>query len=195
MKALMALMQIRQQEDALRDRTGVLDQQRSTDQHYNEETRDTANQQEEVRAGVEKLRSAPEFPVPSESLAPVSKAMQETTALLNKPDTGDLTIGTETDAVNMLDEIILAQAKKSGKGMSSLMRMMGVGHGNTPGGSTAGGDTDKPNIHVSGSRSGAVDEARHVVQAAGNGGAPLPAEFREAIQNYQRAIEQEGKSK
>ena len=118
--------------------------------------------------------------------------MGEAKTLLDKPDTGDPTVADQTDAINMLDRVIMDQAQKSGKSMASLMAMMGMKPGKTPGkGYFGGGDTDRANEHIAGTTTGNASDQRHILQAGGNAGAPLPAEFRDAIENYQRAIEQE----
>ena len=117
--------------------------------------------------------------------------MRDAKTLLDKPDTGDPTVADQTDALNMLDAIIMEQAKKSGQSMSSLMAMMGMKPGSKPGkGYFGGGDTDRQNEAVTGSRTGNASESRHILQASGNAGAPLPTEFRDAIESYQRAVEQ-----
>lgn len=192
MKALMALLRLRQQEDVLREQTGALDRQKNSNPRYGEDAHAAAARQKEVRQGVEQLQEDADFPIPSEQLAPIGKAMQDAGTLLDKPDTGDPAIAAETDAINMLDAILLAQSGKSGKSMASLMQMMGFGAGALGGGSMAGGGTDRANIPIAGSRAGTAPEGRHVVQAGGGTGSQIPAEFREAIESYQHAIEQEG---
>ncbi len=193
MKAMLALMRLRQSEAALRDRTGALEQQKESNPRYDMEAEGTALAQTGVKTGVDQLQADPTFPVPPETLAPIGQAMGDASALLIKPETGAPTVAAETDAIDLLDEIIMSESQKSGKNskaMAGLMRMMGMGK--TPGGNTAGGDTDRPNIVVPGTRASSRPDTHRVVQASGITGAPVPAEFREAIENYQRAIEQEG---
>jgi hypothetical protein len=122
----------------------------------------------------------------------VTKAMTDAKTLLDKPETGDPTVAAQTDAINLLDQIIMDRAKKSGQSMSSLMAMMGAKPGGNAGtGYFGGGTTNRANEHISGTRTGEASDPRHVLQASGNAGAPLPAEFRDAIESYQRAIGQE----
>lgn len=192
MKALMALLHIREQQDELRDRTGALDNQKATDKNYNADAQDTSKQQQDVQGQVQQLQADPDFPVPAEKLGRVAKAMGDAKTLLDKPDTGAPTIAAQTDALNLLDEIIMEQAKKSGQSMASLMAMMGMGQpGKSGGGYFGGGDTNRPNEHIAGTTTGNASDPRHVLQAGGNATAPLPAEFRDAIENYQRDVEQE----
>lgn len=192
MKALMALLKIRQQQDELRDRTGALENQKAANQNYNADAKETATKQGDVRSQVQDLQDDPEFPVPAEKLGQVAKAMGDAKTLLDKPDTGDPTVADQTDALNLLDAIIMEQSKKSGQSMSSLMAMMGMKPGSQPGkGFFGGGDTDRQNENIAGSRTGNSTDPRKVLQAAGNSGAPLPAEFRDAIESYQHNVGQE----
>ena len=192
MKTMMALMKIRQQEDALREQTSAIDQQKKSDSNYDQETKDAATRQQEIGQSLDEVANDPESQLPPEELAPIQKAMKDAGMLLSKPDTGNPTTAAETDAINMLDAAILAAGKKSGKSMASLMQMMGFGPGKSSGGNTSGGDTDRMNTPIPGTRVGAAAEGRHTTQTTGNGSAPLPSEFREAIEGYQHAIEQEG---
>jgi hypothetical protein len=192
MKALMALLHIRQQQDEIRERTGALENQKAASQTYAADTQDTSKQQGDVQGAVQQLQADPDFPVPAEDLGPIAKVMGEAKTLLDKPDTGDPTVADQTDAINMLDRIIMEQAQKSGKSMASLMAMMGNKPGSKPGkGFFGGGDTSRENEHIAGTHTGNESDPRHILQATGNAGAPLPAEFRDAIENYQHAIEQE----
>jgi len=195
MKTMMALLQIRQQEDALREQTTTLDHQKNSDSHYHQEAKDAAARQQEIGQSLDQLGNDPESSLPPEELAPISKAMKDAGMLLSKPDTGNPTTAAETDAINLLDAAIEAAGKKGGQSMASMMQMMGFGPaGKSGGGNPGGGTTDRANAYIPGSRAGAADEGRHTTQTTGNGSAPLPAEFREAIEGYQRAIEQEGRT-
>ena len=192
MKALMALLHIRERQDEIRERTGALENQKANDKDYNADAQDTSKQQLDVQTQVQQLQADPTFPVPAEDLGPIAKVMGEAKTLLDKPDTGDPTVADQTDAINMLDRIIMEMAQKSGKSMSSLMAMMGMKPGKASGkGYFGGGDTDRQNEPIAGTRTGNASDQRHILQASGNASAPLPSEFRDAIESYQRAVEQE----
>lgn len=191
-KALMALLQLRQQEDSLRDRTDAIEQQKSSNANYGDDASAAATRQDEILQSLGELQEDAEFPVPGQDLGRIAKAMQDAKTLLNTPQTGAPTIAAETDAINLLDAAILGLGKKSGNGMSGLVGMMGLG-GSSAGGSTAGGDTNRSNTTVPGSREGAMAEARRILHASGGADSQVPAEFRDAIESYQRAIEQEGR--
>lgn len=191
--ALMALLKLRQQQDMIRERTQALERQKKFDETYDADAKATSKEQEEARANSQQLQDDPQFPVPADQIGQVTKAMREAKELLDKPETGEATVGDQTDAINLLDQIIQDMAKKSGKSMSSLMAMMGAkpGSSNSGTGYFGGGSTDRANVRVQGSRNGEASEQRHVMQASGSEGAPLPAEYRDAIENYQRAVGQE----
>jgi hypothetical protein len=184
MQALMALSQLRQRQDQLREQTAVIDEEKGTSQDYSSEAQDAAQQQGELRDHVQALEQDPTFPIPPEKLAPVGKAMSDAAGLLAKPETGQPTNDAQTDAINLLDAAIAQQAQKTGQGASALMAMMGMG------GNTSGGTTNKPNVSIPGTREGPAPDARSVNQAGGVDNSELPGEFRDAIESYHRAIEQ-----
>jgi hypothetical protein len=186
MQALLALMQLRKQQDQLREQTSVIEEQKGTNADYSGQAKDAAGQQGTLRDQVQSLSQDPTFPVPPAQLAPVGKSMDDATGQLGKPETGKPTYDAQTDAINLLDEIISQQSQKSGGSASALMAMMGMGgHGNT-----AGGTTNRPNVPVAGSREGREPDPRTVIQAGGVDNSQLPGEFRDAIESYHRAIEQ-----
>ena len=49
MKALMALLQLREQEDTLRERTGAIDKQKNSNPHHADDARGAATQQQEIQ--------------------------------------------------------------------------------------------------------------------------------------------------
>ncbi len=175
----------------MRDQTSVLEEQKQTSPDYPSGAQDAATQQSALRDQVQALAQDPSFPVPPAQLNPVGKAMGDAAGLLGKPETGQPTYAAQTDAINLLDDAIAQQAQKAGQSASSLMAMMGMGAGAGAGkGSTAGGTTDKPNVPIPGSREGQAPDQRTVIQAGGIDNSQLPAEFRDAIESYHRAIEQ-----
>jgi hypothetical protein len=133
------------------------------------------------------MRQDPTFPVQPADLAPASKAMNDATTLLAKPDTGSPTTAAQTDAVNILDGVIAALAQKTGQDATALTQMMGMG--NSGKGSTAGGTTNHANVPILGSTDDAAPDQRRVTQASGMDSAALPGEYRDAIESYHRAME------
>ena len=177
MQALLALMRLRQAQEQVRDQTSALDTRKGPD--YPTEAQGVAAAQGALHDELAGMGQ--------EELAPSAKAMAEAAVLLGKPETGKPTVAAQTDALNLLDAAIAKQAAQAGTSMSALMGMMGMGAGSGTG-SMAGGTTSRPNAEVAGTREGAAEETRTVQQAGGVDRAALPAEFREAIESYHRAI-------
>ncbi|MDQ6631234.1 MAG: hypothetical protein M3Y82_05700, partial [Verrucomicrobiota bacterium] len=61
------------------------------------------------------------------------------------------------------------------------------------GGNPSGGSTDRPAPPATGNASGKRSAERTVNKASGAANLSLPAEFRETLENYFKAIEQEKK--
>jgi hypothetical protein len=189
MKALLALMRLRQQQDQLRQQTAALDEQKTSSPNYTSAAQDAASRQGAMRDQVQSMQQDPSSPVPPAKLAPIGKSMADAAGLLAKPETGPPTTNAQTDAVNLLDAVIDQMAKSSGQSAASLMAMMGMGIGGSGSGSTSGGTTNKANVQIPGSRDSAAPDQRTVIQAGGGDNSPLPGEFRDAIESYQHSIE------
>ncbi|HEX4084435.1 MAG TPA: hypothetical protein VHY22_05980 [Chthoniobacteraceae bacterium] len=188
MQALLQLMRLRQQQDQLREQTGVLQEQKETSQEYPTGAQDAARQQGGLRDQVQALQQSGALPVPPDQLSPVAKSMGDAAGLLAKPETGQPTNAAQTDAINLLDSAIAQASQKMGSSANALAAMMGMGGMGK--GNTSGGTTDKPNIEIPGSREGPGSDQRRVMQAGGMDNTQLPGEFRDAIESYQRAMEQ-----
>jgi hypothetical protein len=186
MQALLNLMRLRQQQDQLRQQTAALDAQKQSGQ-YKDGAADAGRQQSALNDTLQGMRQDPTFPVQPADLAPASKAMNDATTLLAKPDTGSPTTAAQTDAVNILDGVIAALAQKTGQDATALTQMMGMG--NSGKGSTAGGTTNHANVPILGSTDDAAPDQRRVTQASGMDSAALPGEYRDAIESYHRAME------
>ena len=183
LQAMLALMRLRQQQDQLREETSVLEEQKAYSPNYTAGAQDTADRQGALHDQIQAFAADLSFPVPPAQLKPIAQCMADAAGLLEKPETGKPTYNAQTDAINLLDAAINRQAQKSGASASALMAMMGMGN-------QSGGATDKPNTPIPGSREGRAPDERTVIQAGGVDNSQLPGEFRDAIENYHRAIEQ-----
>jgi len=186
LQALLALMRMRQEQDQLRQQTAALDAERERGADYQTAARDIGGRQSSLGGGVRVMENDPSSPVPTAELPPIAGAMDDAAALLAKPDTGEPARAAQTDAINLLDALIAQQAQAGGAGTSALAGMMGMGAGS--GGMTGGRDRE-PTLPTNGSTIGAAPGERRVNQAAGMDDAALPAEFRDAIENYHRTME------
>jgi hypothetical protein len=74
--------------------------------------------------------------------------------------------------------------------LAMLMEMMGMSPGQASGkGSYAGGEADKNSANITGDTRGAGADARGNERTAGRDLRNVPTEFREALQNYYKALE------
>jgi hypothetical protein len=134
--------------------------------------------------------------------------MERVEMLLAKTQTGEPTVAAHnvaleklSDAINLLNE----KAQKSNNSspgspsesdeMAFLMAMMqqqnpqpGMQGGMKPGMNMNGGTTDMPANAINGNAVGKAAAARSS-RKAGGGTASLPAEFRDALENYYKALE------
>jgi hypothetical protein len=177
-------MQLRQRQDQLREQTETIEEQKQTLPDYSAQAQGAQTQQSALRDAVNTLAQTPQFPVPPEKLKPVGKAMDDAAGQLARPETGKPTNDAQSDAINLLDLAIAQQSQKAGQSASAMAQLMGMG------GNPAGGTTNKLNQAIPGSREGAGADQRTVIQAGGVDNSELPGEFRDAIEGYQRAMDQ-----
>ncbi len=203
MRAMMALMRLRHREASLRDQTLALESRRADYPRYDELALRFAKTQEALMADVREIQADAMIGqvVPPAALEPVHGAMSDARDELAKPDTGEVAVAAETDAINIIDYLLESKCKGGGGGgggagssLAMLMQMMGMGAGTgrSPGGSSAGGTTDLENVTVAGARAGDAGEEREVEKASGGKGQRMPAEFRDALQGYYNSIESAG---
>ena len=190
LRRLLALLRLRQAEENVRENTTALEELKEGRPNYREDSKLLSVFQSFVADDLQKLADAG----PSEFLPKAHEAMTEADKLLNKPRTDKPTYDAETDAINLIDAEIKAMMK-SGKGkgagmMGMLSQMMGMGAGSSPGQSMMGGTTDKRNTPITGATRGAGDDARTTSKTAGRATRAVPTEFREALQNYYKAVDQ-----
>ena len=206
LERLMGILRARQAEDTLRKQTETLEQQRVQNKAAKPEEKEKfvgesgklSDQQLKVMRDVQVLKDED----PGEFLGDAQKAMSEAEQLLGKSETGKKTITSETDAINLLDAEVASMMKKgkaSPQMVQMMMQMMGMGQqpgqqpgsgqGNSPGMSSAGGTTDKPNVNVPGSPNSPNGDPRTTKKIAGRS-RTLPTEYRDALQDYFKAVEQ-----
>jgi hypothetical protein len=207
LKHLMALLRLREGQVNLRERTRMLDKNPGQETVYKESAnklRDTESKLIDTLAGVQQENDDQEL---EPALRDSSRAMQSVESLLARPVTDQGTIVAHnkaleklTDAINLLNEKAQkqnssSQAQQQGEEMAFLMQMMqqqnpkpGMQGGMTPGMNLNGGNTDMAANPQNGNATGKADAAR-ATRKAGGSAASLPAEFRDALENYYKAIE------
>lgn len=167
-----------------------------------------AESQDNLSADVQQLVLEQTHPQVIELLGQVEDIMDEVVEKLAEADTGGDTLAAQTEIIEKIYEAAKQKQQQgggSGKSGGAMMDMMermmgkkneGQGKGDKPGkegegnqgreGST--GESDSANQGTNGSASG-PREIRRVPKASGNSGADIPAEFRKAMDAYNRGLE------
>ncbi|MGZ4962074.1 MAG: hypothetical protein ACXWC8_05905 [Limisphaerales bacterium] len=212
-KTLVALLRLREGELTLRDQTSLLDSNRGTEKDYKEAARNLATKQKEIAEKLDSLEKDNSIPSLMKPFVETYDSLAEAQGLLDKPQTDKTTDDAQVKSVDLMTDLINLineQAKRpppqsqpqqseqqtSAEDMAFLMQMMknaresqgkpmqNQGGGNTSGGSAnhAGGPING-NVQGKGAAARNVGKASSVIENA-------PAEFRDALENYYRGIEQ-----
>ncbi len=212
MKMMMELFRIRQAEESLRQRTVAVEAGKKEKAEHEDHARDLSLGQRDLIKAVEKLAGENSDELPSkedfiknmdkiangemplvEPFESIRDAMTDAQSQLKKPDTGKPAQDAEIDVINLIDFLLQGDGDGGGKGggkMAGMMQMMGFGKGGkAPGANPMGGDTDRANVRIAGSRSGGVADARATQKTSGKELQRVPDEFREALEGYFNAIE------
>ncbi len=178
---------------------------------HREGSEKVAVEQDELSADVHQLVLEQTIQPVIDLLAEVQDIMAEATDLLLEPDTGGRTLAAQTEVIEKIHEAAKERQKQSGGSgeaggamMDMLERMMGdqpgegqgegegEGEGDGEGGESGGqgqtGDSDSANTNEGGSSTEFTEE-RRVPKASGTAGRALPPEFRQALEAYNRGME------
>lgn len=211
MKELLGLLRVRDREINLRHRTALLEKDKANQPAYLERAKALASSQVQIREEmgiIQGINPAAELEFP---LQDIIDSMSGVETFLNKPQTDRETDLAQTKSVELISDVINILNEQQQRGsrsqsrqgagpsaeeMAFLMQMMaipaspGLSTGMNPsgGGNLSGGTTDKEAGALSGNPSGKAGESR-AVNRAGGSSANLPAEFRDALENYFKALE------
>jgi len=187
LKRLLALLRIRQQEINIRTVTGILEERRETSRGYREDSIILSIRQNYLVEDVAAVAQAGA----GKFLGEARQAMGEAESLLMQPRTDAPAVAAETDAINLLEAEIMDMMQSSqGSPMAGAMAMMMQMMGMAPGGNFAGGYTDEPNEGLVGDVSGGGTDERNVDKTSGRSSRIVPAEFRDVLQEYYKAVDQ-----
>jgi hypothetical protein len=208
LRTLIGLLRVRDREINLRQRTGLLDRNQAAQDVYREGARSLAAAQSQIQQDLHKIQTENPVPAIEFPLQQTAESMEHVQNLLDKPQTDrqTQTVQTETishlsDAINLINEQQQRRnnrnsSQASAEEMAFLMQMMalqasGRSMNANPagGGSQAGGTTDRTATPMLGDPSGQRGEERTVRRASG-AVENLPTEFREALEDYFRGVEQ-----
>ena len=169
-----------------------------------------ADEQDELSADVQQLVMEQTVRQVIELLSEVEGIMDETTDYLAELETGGVTLAAQTEIIEKIHQAAKAKQQQSGSGeasgamMEMMEMMMGKQPGSAPGegkegrGEGAGekggegqtGESDAENSGIGGAL-GENGEERRVPKASGRAGKGLPEEFQEALDAYNRGLEEE----
>jgi hypothetical protein len=212
LKQLLGLLRMREKQVNIQERTRLLDERVAEKVTYRDGAVLLAASQGKLNRDMTKQAVENTFAMLEEAYNETVGSMTDVEGLLDRPRTDEVTrsaqdqsISLMTDLVNLLNE----QAKRSssssssGKGqgeeseqMAFLMQMMapqpsqGMQGGQTPGANMSGGTTDRASEPGSGANSDGKPGDERAVRKSSGVPQNYPTEFREALENYYRALEQ-----
>jgi hypothetical protein len=186
----------------------VTDNARSATEKHTAGSEKLADEQDELSADVQQLVIEQTIPDVIKLLGEVEGIMDETTDYLADSSTDGKTIAAQTEIIEKIHAAAKAkqQQGESGEAGSAMMdmmeRMMGKKEGEGEGkdgkqpgpkpGQGQTGDSDSGNAADGGGTSGATAE-RTVPKAGGKAGKSLPREFQDALDAYNRGLEEVSK--
>jgi len=163
-----------------------------------------AEEQDELNADVQQLVLEQTDAKVIGLLEEVEGAMDDAIDRLEEHDTGGQTIAAQTDVIEKIYQAAKQKQKGGGSSTGSAMmdmlgNMMGKGEkagkkgkGKNPGeqsGEGMTGESDSANQSVAGAADGKKEE-RRVPKASGTTGRPIPTEFRDALDAFNRGAEE-----
>jgi hypothetical protein len=212
LKQLLGLLRMREKQVNIQERTRLLDERVAEKITHRDGAVLLAASQAKLNRDMSRQAVENTFAMLEEAYNDTIVSMSDVEGLLDRPRTDEVTrsaqdksISLMTDLVNLLNE----QAKRSssssssGKGqgqeseqMAFLMQMMapqpsqGMQGGQTPGANMSGGTTDRVSEPGSNSDSDGKPGEERAVRKSSGLPQNYPTEFREALENYYRALEQ-----
>ncbi len=198
MRIMMDLLRIAQQEDALRTQTRATDRLQAGKRQHKARSRRLLDKQLDLLADINVMTADAWSPLLYDLLEEVAHAMDDAGELLERPQTDGETIAAETEVIELLTRAcgsFQSQCTSAAAGMlAQMMAQLVKSQGKKPGqGSVAGGESNfAGNAQIDGQpAAGAVGEARSVEKTSGRiDPATIPEEFREAVEQYFRAMEE-----
>ncbi|MBI3876852.1 MAG: hypothetical protein HY300_13025, partial [Verrucomicrobia bacterium] len=208
LKLLMAYVRMRGAEVNIHDRTRLLDEHRANDPGFSSAVKKLADNQRDLRGDLTRMQLENKLGAIADLIVDAQDSTREAESLLFDIKTDEPTRKAEmlavqhfSDIINLINEQI--QRNGGGQGspgeqqdMASLLQMiqqmqpgMGTLPGQSPGGNMSGGTTDRPNTGMPGDSKGLLPGTRGTTKSSGTT-RPMPAEFREALEQYFKAVEQ-----
>ncbi len=213
MKQIMALLRLRDRQATMLNMTRSLEDQRAQDPAYGDRAKILASTQDQITGDFRQTRLENRLPNLAQAYEDAFQPINESGVLLAKPQTDAGTQKAEasavehlTDLVNLINELTQNGPKSSSSSgesaeaeMEFMMQMaqqqasagMSMEASENPGSSGAGGTTNRRGEAFQGSAQGKAANSRSG-QRIGGDSKTFPVEFRDALENYFRALEKEG---
>lgn len=190
-KNFLKLARLRQEEENLRDRTRLTEEQKANNPNYREDARKLADQQRRLNDEIQNLQQDPDMAPAMKPLKDIEQAMGEAEGLLQKPQTDQPTVSTETTVIELLSNLMDAMQRQAAA-MGGMAFLLPMGGGNTGTGNPGHSASDRENTRANGDPRGRTPEERRVDKMSGREGLVLPMEFRDALEGYFNAVDQTG---
>ena len=211
MQQLIELLRLRESQVNVQERTRLLEEQRIESEIYQRGSKRVADSQDEIKHRIGFLSDGNSLEFLKEPLASAEGQTAAATELLRKPLTDAPTqkfqqeaVALLSDAINLLNEEQQRQkeqkegSQSEAEEMAMMMKLMaqrpgqgmGLAPGQQAGANMSGGDTAERAKPLSGNTTGKSADARNAAKASGTTLA-VPTEFREALSEFYKLIEQE----
>ena len=208
MKLLFSMLRLRESELRHRQQSALLEQSKAEPENYAKGVERLAEMHADSMLELNRLQFETTEPAMLDPLQETFDSMEITDNLLDKPQTDTVTYEAQTgtirsmsDVINLINEEVKRDSGQQGQSqakqeMAFMMAMMamkeqmgqGMQQNQTAGGSQAGGTTQQAASSLTGDAVGREEGGRTVSRGSG-AAARLPEEFREALQDYFRAVE------
>lgn len=198
MEVILTLLRLLQEQATIRSITRQLDRQQDEDD-YRQRARQLSARQMDAFTELGTLEQMIQSMQLTTLFDQVGMAMMDASLFLRIPQTDSEPIAAQTEAIEVLASLISQgseqMAQQNPQMAALMMQMLGAMQGQQQqsggpgGGGTNGGTSDAPNLPVDGPATGSGAERRTGERASGTWHQQPPAEFRDALQHYYRALE------
>lgn len=186
---IIGLMRLRVQEETIRENTRVLEMTKDENRRYSSDSRRLSDRQNDLVKDVRPLERRVKSDKVRAFIEKIGGEMMNAGVYLRRPQTDASTIAIQTEIIELIAAALNSASSQGGSESQGVMQ--GLAMGTQPGaGSNAGGTTDRENVKSGGDAAGPGGEARDIDKAGGLGGGELPAEFRDVIEAYFKAVEE-----
>jgi hypothetical protein len=212
-KQLIALLRMRERQMGIQQQTRLLDENKGEAENYRQRSEKLASGQQKLNEDFVELKDQNHVAVLARPFAETHLSLQDVQKMLSQPKTDNEAVELETRTIDLMTDLINlineqaqrnpppsgSKSQPSAEDMAFLMKMMsqkpqvekGMPMKSPGGGNTMGGTTDQASGRATGNSTGRGGIEKTVQKASGAGNNSLPTEFREQLEDYFKALEQE----